>query len=74
MGKLIEKFKTSKLSSRKFLMAVFTLLIVTLNEVVGVGIDPDVYWQLIGIASAYILGESIVDVSNKNDNKLEEGE
>jgi hypothetical protein len=65
MRKWFEKFAESKWSSRKFLVAVFALLLIVLNEVLGIGVDPELYWQLVGVASAYILGESIVDAKHK---------
>lgn len=54
-----------KLSSRKFLVAVASALFVIITEGLGVDIDPDVYWAVVGIAGLYIFGESIVDVARR---------
>lgn len=62
---LIDWFNHSRWSSRKFLLALFTLVFIVLTEVLGYDVDGETYWQLIGIVSAYILGESIVDTSKK---------
>lgn len=50
-----------KLKSRKLLVAVASTLLVVLTDVCGADLDPDTYWAVIGIVSAYVLGQSIVD-------------
>lgn len=64
---MIKKFKESKWYSRKFLLTLFTLILIVVNEVIGLGIDPDLYWQIVGAVSAYILGESFVDGKREED-------
>jgi len=55
----------SKLSSRKFWVAVASALFVMLTEGFGINIDPAVYWSVVGIATAYIVGETAVDIARK---------
>lgn len=71
MKKLLENFQASKWSSRKFLATVFTLILITLNEVIGLNIDPAIYWQIVGAVSVYVLGESIVDAKREEGKKEE---
>ena len=50
-----------KLKSRKFWIAVASAIFVILTEGLGIDISQEVYWSVVGIAAAYILGESFVD-------------
>lgn len=50
-----------RIKSRKFLMAFFTALLIICNEGLDLGIDPDSYTWIVGVVSAWILGESYVD-------------
>jgi len=50
-----------KLSSRKFLVAVFNALFIILNEGLELGVPSDVYAYITAILIAWILGESYVD-------------
>lgn len=74
MKDVLNTIRNSRWVSRKFLVAVFTLLFIVLSDVLDLNVDAEVYWTLVGIASTYILGESIVDAKNKEvgDNKEEE--
>ncbi|MGB9886769.1 MAG: hypothetical protein ACPLRW_07225 [Moorellales bacterium] len=55
-----------KLSSRKFWAAVATAVFIVLNEGLGLNIDRETYWKIVALASAYIFGEAIVDVSRNS--------
>ncbi len=50
-----------RLKSRKFLVAIATILLVVCNEMVGLNIPPDAYWAIILPVIAYILGEAYTD-------------
>ena len=51
----------SKLKRRKFWVAIGSALFVGLTEILGVDINPEVYWAIFGLATAYIFGEAYVD-------------
>ncbi|AYP68734.1 hypothetical protein BpsS36_00028 [Bacillus phage vB_BpsS-36] len=72
MKNILDKFNASKWSSRKFLVTVFALVLVTLNDVLGLSINPETYWQIIGAVSVYVLGESVVDAKKKGEDKEED--
>lgn len=55
----------SRFTSRKFLLALANLLIVTLNEVFGFGIDEQAYMAISGPVIAYIAGEALIDTWKK---------
>ncbi len=50
-----------RLKSRKFLMALASILLIVINEIAELGIPADAYWAIILPVIAYILGESYVD-------------
>jgi hypothetical protein len=53
--------KKSKWFSKKLFVALVGVLIVILNDVLNLGVDADSLWQLAGILSSYLFGQSIVD-------------
>lgn len=50
-----------RLKSRKFLLAIATVVLIILNEAVGLSIPEDAYWKIIAPVVAFILGESYID-------------
>lgn len=48
-------------ASRKFLLAVASILLIVANEIVGIGIDPAAYDKIVNALIAYVAGEGIVD-------------
>ena len=50
-----------RLKSRKFLVAIATILLVVCNEMVGLNIPAESYWAIILPVIAYILGEAYTD-------------
>lgn len=50
-----------RLKSRKFLLAIATVILIILNEAVGLSIPEDAYWKIIAPVVAFILGESYID-------------
>lgn len=54
-----------RLKSRKFLVAIATILLIILNEMVGLDIPSESYWAIILPVIAYILGEAYIDGKNK---------
>jgi len=50
-----------RLKSRKFLLAIATVILIILNEAVGLSIPEDAYWKIITPVVAFILGESYID-------------
>lgn len=50
-----------RLKSRKFLLALAAALLIVLNEGLGLGVDPDAYGWIVGVVTAWLLGESYVD-------------
>jgi len=53
-----------KIKSRKLWVAIASLLFIIITDVAGVDIDPETYWAIVGVASIYITGQSIVDTRN----------
>jgi hypothetical protein len=53
--------KKSKWFSKKLFVALVGVLVVILNDILKLGIDTDSLWQLAGIVSSYLFGQSIVD-------------
>jgi len=51
----------SKFTSRKFLLAFVSGLLIVLNEGFGLGIDPEAYNYIAGLAIAYIAAEGTAD-------------
>lgn len=47
--------------SKKLWTAIGTLGFVILTDTLGVAIDSETYWAVVGIASSYILGQAHVD-------------
>ena len=56
MRPLVERLK-----SRKFLLAIFNLIFIVINEIMQRPIDADAYYAITGGIIAFILGESYVD-------------
>jgi len=50
-----------RLKSRKFLLSIATVVLIILNEAVGLNIPEDAYWKIIAPVVAFILGESYID-------------
>jgi len=50
-----------RLKSRKFLMALASILLIVINEIAGLSIPADAYWAIILPVIAYILGEAYTD-------------
>ena len=50
-----------RLKSRKFLMALASILLIAINEIAGLSIPADAYWAIILPVIAYILGEAYTD-------------
>lgn len=50
-----------RLKSRKFLVAIATILLIVCNEIIGLSIPDDAYWAIILPVIAYILGEAYTD-------------
>lgn len=50
-----------RLKSRKFLMALASILLIVVNEIAGLNIPADSYWAIILPVIAYILGEAYTD-------------
>lgn len=50
-----------KLKSRKLLVFIFTVLVITANYVLGLGMPPDSLLALVVAAGSYILGQAYVD-------------
>lgn len=50
-----------RLKSRKFLVAIATILLIICNEMVGLNIPAESYWAIILPVIAYIVGESYID-------------
>jgi len=50
-----------RLKSRKFLMALASILLIIINEIIGLNIPSDSYWAIILPVIAYILGEAYTD-------------
>lgn len=49
------------MKSKKLWTAIGTLGFVILTDTLGVPIDSETYWAVVGIASSYILGQSHID-------------
>ena len=58
-----------KLKSRKFWMAVGGALLIVINEGLGLGINPTVYWAIVTPIVAYIFAEAAVDAAERRGNK-----
>ena len=50
-----------RLKSRKFLVAIATILLIICNEMIGLNIPAASYWAVILPVIAYILGEAYTD-------------
>jgi len=57
-GKII-----SKLTSRKFWVAVVSATLIILSEGLGLNVDQELYWKIVALALGYIFGEAAVDVA-----------
>mgnify|MGYP001574485347 CR=1 FL=1 len=55
-----------KLSSRKLWVSVVTVVVLLVNAIWGVDLDPEIYIAATLPAIAYVLGEAWVDSSHKN--------
>ncbi|KMJ55316.1 hypothetical protein AB685_27860 [Bacillus sp. LL01] len=56
-----------KLTSRKFLMAVVTGLLVIANEGLGLSLPTESILTVAGVAISYIVGEAYVDGKKKGE-------
>ena len=56
----MERFK-----SRKFLMAIGAVVLVTLTDALGVKIDTQTYWSIVGLVVTYIVSEAAIDLRHK---------
>ena len=50
-----------RLKSRKFLVAIATILLIILNEMIDLNIPAEAYWAIVLPVIAYILGEAYTD-------------
>jgi len=60
----------SKWNSRKLIVSFLSALFIILNEGLGWGIDPEMYWYLAGIVITYLATQGWVD---KNTYPVTEG-
>ena len=51
-----------RFTSRKFLLALATGLLIVLNEGFDLGIDQNAYWAIVGLAVSFIAAEGAADV------------
>ncbi len=58
----------TKLTSRKFILAMATGLLVVLNDGLGLGIPEDALLKLVGIVGIWIFGESWIDAASVKKN------
>lgn len=56
------------ITSRKFVIAFATILFIILTQIVGIQLDEEAYWTIIGAVVAYIFGESYID-GKRTENK-----
>ncbi|MEM6988928.1 MAG: hypothetical protein AAF721_00480 [Myxococcota bacterium] len=54
---------TDKLKSRKFWLTFLVVVLLAFGQMLGLDIDVDKAWQLVGVASSYVFGQSLVDRS-----------
>ncbi|QFG05176.1 hypothetical protein 056SW001B_34 [Bacillus phage 056SW001B] len=59
------KFNKSWYKSKKLWTAVGSVGFLVLTDVFNVPIDEQTYWAVVGVATAYILGQSHVDAKEK---------
>ena len=52
-----------KLASRKFLLAVTSILYIVLTQILEIEIDAETFDSLVQIVLAFIIGEGLVDVA-----------
>lgn len=58
-----------KFLSRKFLLALAGILFIIVTQMLGVQIDEESYYTVVGAVIAYIIGETVVDATrNKGEN------
>ena len=62
----------SKLTSRKFWVAVASAAFIVLSEGLGLNVDSDLYWKLVTLALGYIFGEAAVDIARAKATQQEE--
>jgi hypothetical protein len=55
----------SKFASRKFWIVIATALIVALNKELGFGLSEDAILSLVGVASAYLVGQGVADAGKE---------
>lgn len=61
-----------KFKSRKFLMALASLLFVVLTDVMGLQVPEDVYYSVVALAVSYIAGEAYVDAKRAATNDTQD--
>lgn len=59
------KTMKSKFTSRKFILAVVSAILIILNDGLELGIDSETVIAFAGLVATYIVGESAVDVARK---------
>lgn len=57
-------FETHRLTSRKFLLAVFTVLVDLIFVFTGIEVDPEMLISLHSIVATWIAGETVLDKRN----------
>lgn len=60
----------SRFTSRKFLLAVASVVLVTLNEVFDLGIDEQAYMAIVGPIVAFIAAEGAIDFQRARNGKV----
>ena len=60
-----ERGTMKKWSSRKFLMALGSAILIVLTEGLGLDIPHEAYWMVVSLVVAYIGGEAYVDAKRK---------
>jgi uncharacterized membrane protein len=56
MQTLIQRF-----TSRKFLVSVLGGLFIALSDEIGLGLDPEQVYGLVGVIAAFVAGEAVID-------------
>ena len=59
----------NKLKSRKFILAVASLLFVVLTDLLGVKVDEQTFNTIVMLVASYIVGQGAVDVAGVIKNK-----
>lgn len=62
-----------KFTSRKFILAVVSAVLIILNDGLDLGIDAQTVLAFAGIVATYIVGEAAVDVARKPQEVKDDG-